>query len=168
MDAKEQRLEKKLENLLAQASAVAAEIQALHQGPGTPHYDQIELAAHAAGKRFSRMIQRVRAREVAAASLADAACPTCERKCTVTTQTRTLHSMDGPTEVLETVAHCRPCRRSFFPSAGSTRIRRPRIDAGFQTRGDGAECRDAFVATDRVRDAADARSRGFVEHDQSP
>jgi hypothetical protein len=25
--------------------------------------------------------------------------------------------MDGPLELIETVAHCRPCRRSFFPSA---------------------------------------------------
>jgi hypothetical protein len=25
--------------------------------------------------------------------------------------------MDGPVELLENVAHCRRCRRSFFPSA---------------------------------------------------
>jgi hypothetical protein len=25
--------------------------------------------------------------------------------------------MDGPIELTETVAHCRCCRRSFFPSA---------------------------------------------------
>jgi hypothetical protein len=24
--------------------------------------------------------------------------------------------MDGPVELVETVAHCRRCRRSFFPS----------------------------------------------------
>jgi hypothetical protein len=28
-----------------------------------------------------------------------------------------VHSMDGPVELIETVAHCRRCRRSFFPSA---------------------------------------------------
>jgi hypothetical protein len=30
---------------------------------------------------------------------------------------REVHSMDGPVELIETVAHCRRCRRSFFPSA---------------------------------------------------
>jgi hypothetical protein len=118
MDAKRQRLERKLEDLLSQASAVAAELQAVEQGPGTPHYDEIELPAHALGQRFSTMIQRERAREVAAAGLADAACPACGRRCAVQTKTRQVRSMDGPTEVVETVAECRPCRRSFFPSAG--------------------------------------------------
>jgi hypothetical protein len=118
MDAKRQRLERKLEDLLSQASAVAAELQAVEQGPGTPHYDQIELPAHALGQRLSRLIQCERAREVAAAGLADAACPTCGRKCAVQTKTRQVHSMDGPAEVVETVAKCRHCRRSFFPSAG--------------------------------------------------
>ena len=118
MDAKQRRLEKKLEHLLSQAAAVAAEIQACEQGPGTPHYDQIELPAHALGQRFSRMIQSARACEVAATSPAEAACPTCGRKCGVQTKTRRVHSLDGPMEIMETVAKCRPCRRSFFPSAG--------------------------------------------------
>jgi hypothetical protein len=30
---------------------------------------------------------------------------------------RQVHSMDGPIELTESVAHCRRCRRSFFPSA---------------------------------------------------
>lgn len=116
MDAKQQRLQKKLEDLLAQATAVAAEMQAIEQGPGTPHYDQIELPAHALGQKFSRMIQRERAREVAAAGLADAPCPQCGRKCVVKTKPREVHSMDGPLDLTETIAKCRPCRRSFFPS----------------------------------------------------
>ncbi len=118
MDAKQERLQKKLEELLKQASLVATELQKLEQGPGTPHYDQIELPAHALGQRFSRMIQIERAREVVAEGLADAACPGCGRKCRVETKSREVHSQDGPLELLETVAKCRPCRRSFFPSAG--------------------------------------------------
>lgn len=118
MDAKQQRLQKKLEDLLVQASQVATELQGLEQGSGTPHYDQIELPAHALGQRLSRMVQSERAREIAAAGLADAACPACGRQCAVQTQTREVHSMDGPMELLETVAKCRHCRRSFFPSAG--------------------------------------------------
>lgn len=122
MDAKQARLQKKLEDLLSQATSVAVELQAIDQGPGTPHYDQIELPAHALGQKFSRMIQRERARDVAASSLKDAACPDCGDNCRVETMKREVHSMDGPTELLETICECRRCRRSFFPSASRVGI----------------------------------------------
>ena len=118
MDAKRDRLQQKLEDLLAEAATVAAELQQVDQGPGTPHYDQIELPAHGLGQRFSRLVQVERARDVAASQAAEAACPDCGRKCPVKTETRKVHSMDGPLKLLETVADCRRCRRSFFPSAG--------------------------------------------------
>lgn len=118
MDANRTQLQKKLDDLLKQASAVAAELQALDDGGKTPHYDQIELPAHALGQRFSRLVQAERARELAAAELNEVACPDCGRKCGVKTKFREVHSMDGPLELLEKVAHCRRCRRSFFPSAG--------------------------------------------------
>lgn len=117
MDAKQARLDEKLANLLRQAADVAAAMQGVEQGPGTPHYDQIEGSAHEAGQRFSRMIQETRAREVAAEELAPRTCPDCGRERPVETKDRTVHSMDGPVELTETVAHCRRCRRSFFPSA---------------------------------------------------
>jgi hypothetical protein len=117
MDASRARLQKKLDDLLSQASTVAAELQALDQGRTTPHYDQIELPAHALGQQVSRMVQAERLRNVAVADVSDAACPNCGRKCAVQTKARTIHSMDGPFELLETVAVCRRCRRSFFPSA---------------------------------------------------
>jgi len=117
MDAKQILLQEKLQDLLKQASSVAAEIQAVEQGDGTPHFDQIEIPAHALGQQFSRMIQSERAREVAAGGLADAACPDCGCKCGVETTTREVNSMDGPVKLTETVASCRRCRRSFFPSA---------------------------------------------------
>lgn len=120
MDAKQERLRKKLDDLLKQASSVAVELQGIEQGRETPHYDQIELPAHALGQRFSRMVQSERSREVAASGLAAAACPGCGRKCRVQTKSREVHSMDGPLELLETRAKCRHCRRSFFPSAGRT------------------------------------------------
>ena len=122
MDAKATALNEKLEFHLAQAAHVAAEIQAAEQGAGTPHYDQIELPAHALGQRFSRLIQTERAREIAASKLGQATCPECQRKCEVETKTRAVHAMDGPLELTETVAHCRSCRRSFFPSAYRTRV----------------------------------------------
>ena len=116
MDAKESQLDEKLKDLLRRASLVAAEIQALQQGDRVPHFDEIELPAHALGQEFSRMIQSERVRSVAASGLEDATCPDCGSRHAVETQTRQIHSMDGPTEVTETVAECRRCRRSFFPS----------------------------------------------------
>jgi hypothetical protein len=117
MDANEVLLKEKLEFHLKQAAATAAELQALEQGAETPHYDDIEKPAHALGQHFSRLIQTQRAREVAAGRLQDAPCPECQKVCRVDSKKRTVNSMDGPVELTETVAHCRRCRRSFFPSA---------------------------------------------------
>ncbi|MCC6507583.1 MAG: hypothetical protein IT423_00640 [Pirellulaceae bacterium] len=117
MDAKQLQLKEKLESLLRDTSLVAAELQALNQGKGIPHYDDIELPAHDVGKRLSRAIQMERAREVAASELKGTRCPDCRQQCKVEIEVRNVHSMDGPIELTEPVAHCRRCRRSFFPSA---------------------------------------------------
>lgn len=117
MDAKRSELEAKLEESLKQASAIAAELQALEQGGQTPHFDEIELPAHDVGQRLSRLIQTTRAREVAAEGLQSAPCPDCGSLCCIEAQKRDVQSLDGRIELTETVAHCRSCRRSFFPSA---------------------------------------------------
>lgn len=117
MDAKQQQLEEKLEGLLKQAAKIAAEIQAEEQGPGTPHYDEIETSAHDVGQRLSRKIQSGRAADVVAEQDLEATCPDCGETCGVETKCRTVQSIDGPIELVETVAYCRRCRRSFFPSA---------------------------------------------------
>ena len=117
MDAKQAVMEEKLAELLKQAATVASQLQALEQGPGTPHYDQIELPAHETGQRLSRMIQSVRVGDVAAEQSPEVDCPECGQSCPVQTQSREVHSMDGSVGLSETVAYCRRCRRSFFPSA---------------------------------------------------
>jgi len=117
MDAKQTVLEEKLAGILKQAADVACQIQAVKQGPGTPHYDQIEIPAHEVGQQLSRMVQASRIGEVAAGQQAECDCPDCGRSCPVEINRREVHSMDGPVELIETVAHCRRCRRSFFPSA---------------------------------------------------
>jgi len=117
MDANRTRLEAKLEENLKQASAVAAELQSLEQGSETPHFDQIELPAHDVGQRLSRLIQTTRSREVAADGLQSAPCPDCSCLCRVEPREREVLSMDGSIELTETMAYCRSCRRSFFPSA---------------------------------------------------
>ena len=116
MDAKEQQLEEKLEFHLQQASAAAVELQVFRQGDGVPHYDDIELPAHETGKRLSRAIQGERARELALREVGEVRCPDCKQQCKVEIEVRNVHSMDGPIELTEPVAHCRRCRRSFFPS----------------------------------------------------
>lgn len=117
MDAKQAQLEEKLSELLKQTACVASQLQALEQGLGTPHYDQIELPAHATGQRLSQMIQSDRAGDVAANQPPQVVCPDCGRSCRVQAISREVHSMDGIVELTETVAKCRRCRRSFFPSA---------------------------------------------------
>ena len=108
---------KKLEELLKQTAEVSAQLQALEQVASVPHFDQIELPAHAVGQRLSRLIQTNRAREVAATTPPKVVCLDCGQSCKVDSFNRKVSSMDGPVELTETVARCRPCRRSFFPSA---------------------------------------------------
>jgi len=122
MDAKKARLKKKLEHYLEQATRVAAEIQALEQGDQVPHFDQIEMPAHDLGKKLSRAIQGERIREVALKELGRVYCPDCKKQCRVEIEMRDVHSMDGPIELTEPVAHCRRCRRSFFPSTPGARV----------------------------------------------
>ena len=117
MDAKQVELEKKLAEILKRAADVSCQIQVAEQGPGTPHYDQIENPAHEVGQRLSQIIQSTRTGDVAADQQPTVDCPDCGKSCHVETNCRDIHSMDGPVELTETVAHCRRCRRSFFPSA---------------------------------------------------
>ncbi len=126
--AKTNLLKEKLEKCLAQATAVACELQAIEQGDKTPHYDDIELPAHALGQRFSRMIQSERSCEVALGEAEQVVCPDCSSqdkvkiKRRVEIKRRTINSMDGPLEIAEAAAKCPRCRRAFFPSADRTRV----------------------------------------------
>lgn len=119
MDAAQQVRQREKEKLLARLAELMIEEQ-VEQGVflGTPHYSVIELAAMKLGRELSREAQQRAAREVAANCPPQADCPTCCSSCHVITQRRTVTSIDGPVELIEPVAHCRKCRRSFFPSAG--------------------------------------------------
>jgi len=117
MDAKRTKLDKKLSNILKEASRVACEIQAIDQGPGVPHYDEIEDSANEVGQRLNRMMQTERAGDIAAEQDQHIDCPDCGRRCPVEVKKRKIQSSAGPVELVEPVAHCRHCRRSFFPSA---------------------------------------------------
>jgi hypothetical protein len=118
MVATEQAREEKKKELLAQLAELMIEEQ-VEQGLflETPHYSIIERQAVTLGRRLSRQAQERAAREIAAHCDPEVACPVCESTCQVETKTRDVTSIDGPVELTESVAHCRRCRRSFFPSA---------------------------------------------------
>ena len=123
MDADQQaRAERKRQLLRELAELEVAEMANAGQFDKTPHFSAIERAASELGKELSRKAQERAAREVAAGSELQASCPTCEALCDVTTKRRTVNSIDGPVELTESVADCRRCRRSFFPSANSDGI----------------------------------------------
>jgi C4-type Zn-finger protein len=75
------------------------------------------LPAHKVGQQLSQLIQSRRAGEVVADVSSHVGCPECSRRCRTEAKKREIHSIDGPIEVMEAVALCRRCRRSFFPSA---------------------------------------------------
>ena len=117
MDAKQATLEEKLAEILRHAAEVGAEIQAIEQGPGTPHYDQIESHSHDVGQRLSQLMQQTRTADVTAEHPSDVVCPDCGKACRVKTIKRQVTSQDGQVELIENVARCSRCRRDFFPSA---------------------------------------------------
>ena len=116
MDAKHRGLQEKLRKLLKEAAEVGAQIQAIEQGPGTPHYDQIESHAHEVGQQLSQLMQQTRMGDVTAEHAMQANCDCCGKSCRVNTKTRQIISRDGPAQVTESIAHCTRCRRDFFPS----------------------------------------------------
>jgi hypothetical protein len=83
----------------------------------TPHMTQLEGESLALGRLLSRLSLTRAAAETAAMHAPSAACPSCGQRHPVSTAKRTVQSMAGPVELMETVAHCPACRRDFFPSA---------------------------------------------------
>lgn len=119
MDDKVEALKTKLDRLLREAAETAADLQAAERGTRGPvHFSQIEAAAHAVGCALSVGIQERVVREATSDVPQKLPCPDCGTSCKVTFDRRTVSSGDGPVVLLEPVAHCRRCRRDFFPSAG--------------------------------------------------
>jgi DNA repair exonuclease SbcCD ATPase subunit len=118
MDATRLSREAEKKQLLRRLAELTVEEQR-EQGlyKSVPHYSQLEQAARSLGRELSCLTQERSVAETAAACATTAACPTCGAKHEVHLQKRTVTSVDGPVELVEPVAYCRPCRRSFFPSA---------------------------------------------------
>lgn len=118
MDAQRTPLQEEKDRLLQRLAEIEIEEQR-QRGVfnSVPHFSVLESAARGLGQELSRLTQQRAAREVAAASQSESACPQCGRDAPVEMSKRTVCSLDGPVEVLEPVAKCPACRRSFFPSA---------------------------------------------------
>jgi len=118
MDARKQLIAKEKDRLLRQLAELQVEEQRLAGDfDSVPHFSVVERAAHQLGQQLSQITQERASREIAANSEPTADCPVCHKNCCIKTQSRELHSLDGPIEIVELVAHCSACRRDFFPSA---------------------------------------------------
>lgn len=118
MDADRQaRAERKHELLKELAELQVEELVEAGEFDETPHFGRLERIGHELGREVGREVHQRTTREVAARCDIQAPCPTCGARCGVTTKRRTIESIDGPVELVEAVANCRRCRRSFFPSA---------------------------------------------------
>lgn len=118
MDATSQARQRRKQQLLQELAELHLE-EMVEAGDfdQTPHFGVIERAASEFGKQLSRETLERASREAVTGSQAQASCPTCGTLCDVTTKCRTVQGVDGPIALTEAVANCRPCRRSFFPSA---------------------------------------------------
>lgn len=118
MDAAQLGREREKSELLARLAELLVEEQrAAGVFDSTPHFSQLERDSLAVGHAVTTACLTRAARESAAESSAEVACPTCGRACLGAHHVRTLHGLAGSVEVLEPVAHCPACRRDFFPSA---------------------------------------------------
>ncbi len=120
MDAAQQARKEEKRKLLNRLAELMIEEQ-VEEGVflGTPHFSVIEAAAVNLGHQLSRKAQERAAGEIAASCGCTTSCPTCDSECEVTSQKRDVTSTSGVLEMIEAIAYCHKCRRSFFPSASS-------------------------------------------------
>ena len=110
-DAEKSRLLKRLAELMVEEQRAAGVFEEV------PHYSVLEDAAHELGRQVSQASQQRAAAEVAARSVATAACPGCDERSPTVLKKRIVASLDGEVELVEPAAFCPACRRAFFPSA---------------------------------------------------
>jgi len=80
-------------------------------------FAQMEILSHQIGRRVAQHLGHQMTGLQSELYSDDYNCPTCGLECEAIQKTRTIHSIDGPTEVVELKSYCPKCRRSFFPCA---------------------------------------------------
>lgn len=116
--AKVAKLKERLDRLLREAADVEVELSRANGTiKGVPHYSLIEGRAHKLGQQLSREVQQQQMRELNASQAITAKCSHCGTRCALQSQSRTVKSVAGDTDLQELVGDCPRCRRSFFPDA---------------------------------------------------
>ena len=80
-------------------------------------FAEMEMLSHQIGRRVAQHLGHQMTRRQSALFSDDSCCPTCGLECEALRHTRTIHSIDGATEVVELKSFCPQCRRSFFPGS---------------------------------------------------
>lgn len=80
-------------------------------------FTELESAGHQLGRAVAQITTERLAYARAERLTGPQACPTCGKACPVRHRERDLTTVDGPLDLIESVAHCPACRRDFFPSA---------------------------------------------------
>jgi len=83
----------------------------------TMSFTEMEQLNHQIARRVSQHLGREMTERQCELYSDDYNCPTCGLDCEAVRQTRTIHSIDGATQVEEVKSYCPKCRRSFFPGA---------------------------------------------------
>ena len=78
-------------------------------------FAEMEMLSHQIGRRVAQQLGHEMTGRQAELYSDDYCCPTCGLECEAIRHTRTIHSIDGQTEVVELKSYCPKCRRSFFP-----------------------------------------------------
>lgn len=78
-------------------------------------FAEMEMLSHQIGRRVAQHLGHQMTGRQSELSSDDYCCPTCGLECEALRRRRTIHSIDGPTEIVELKSYCPKCRRSFFP-----------------------------------------------------
>ncbi len=80
-------------------------------------FAEMEMLSHQIGRRVAQQLGHQMTVQQSELYSDNYNCPTCGLDCEATYRTRTIHSINGETEVVELKSYCPKCRRSFFPCA---------------------------------------------------
>ena len=80
-------------------------------------FAEMEMLSHQIGRCVAQQLGHQMTGLQAELYSDDYCCPTCGLECEAIKHNRTIHTIDGATEVVELRSFCPKCRRYFFPGA---------------------------------------------------
>ena len=82
-------------------------------------FAEMKMLSHQIGRRVAQHLGHQMTSLQSELYSDDYCCPTCGLECEAIQKTRTIHSIDGPTEIVELKSYCPKCRCVVLPRAGS-------------------------------------------------